>query len=144
MSTSTDGQICFGVLVDELPDDNLDSWWLDVLGYEPPFKLYESGSYINGVKPSEDKIKEYYAHKFDFQEIHPLPVTLINYCSRDHPMYILAVPSSVRSARRGYPEPFDPAGLKVEQNEVEKLLRFCDDYNLKCSWPRWWLSSYWG
>jgi len=146
MSISTNGQICFGVIVDELPweDEDIESWWLDVQGYEPSFKLYESGEYVDGVKPPDDKIEEYFAHKFDFQERHPLPVVLINYCSGDCPMYILAVPSSVRSAHRGYPEPFDPVELKVEQNEVDKLLQFCDDHGIERGWPRWWLSSYWG
>jgi len=154
MTVSTDGQICFGIVLDEgieLPWEDEDGegyielWWLDVQGYKPPFEMYnDRGSYIGGVKPSEKKHREYYDHQHAFEKTHPLPVKSVNYCSGDYPMYILAVPGSCKRANRGCPESFNPTELTVTQEEVEKLLQFCDDYGIEHDEPKWWLSSYRG
>lgn len=154
MTVSTDGQICFGVLLEKdhkLPWDNgdydgwIESWWMDVQGYKRPFEIFnESGNYIGGMKPPEDKRREYYDHQHTFEKAHPLPIKLVNYCSGDYPMYILAVPGNSKRASRGYPESFDPAELTVTQEEVDALLQFCDDYGIEHDEPKWWLSSYRG
>lgn len=155
MSVSTDGQICFGIALgegielpweDEDGDGYIESWWRDVQGYKPPFEMYnDRGSYIGGVTPSEEKHREYYDHQYAFEKTHPLPVELVNYCSGDYPIYILAVPDSVKCAGRGYPKLFDPAELTVTKAEVDALLEFCADYGIEYDGePQWWLSSYWG
>lgn len=88
MSVSTDGQLCYGILCgediefpwdDQQYDGDIDLWWATICGF-----LYD---------------QEY----LDFLTNHPLPVELVNYCSAGYPMYILAVPLSGTSARRGYP-----------------------------------------
>jgi hypothetical protein len=154
MTVSTDGQICFGVLLGEgyeLPWDNedydgwIESWWLDVQGYKPPFEIYDESGYIGGVKPPEEKIREYHDHRYAYKVAHPQPVKLVNCCSGKYPMYILAVPSSCKGANRGYPEAFNPADLTVTQEEVDTLMQFCADYGIEYEGkPQWWLSSYWG
>jgi len=155
MGQSTDGQICFGVLLDEatdLPWDNdidagdLEMWWMRMQGYRPLFTLWdETGNYVNGVRPPEEKLKEYYDHKHAFEETHPVPFALVNYCSQNYPLYILAIASSERVANRGYPKSFNPADLNVSQDEINNLLKFCADHGIEYNnEPGWWLSSYWG
>lgn len=153
MGVSTDGQICYGVLFDEdyeFPwivdgDNDVDTWWRNKHGFTHSFELYDSeGNYLNGVNPSKEQISAYYAEERSFDAANPLPVEVVNYCSCDFPMYILAVPSSTKSARRGYPEEFDPAKLTVTEQEKADLLKFCEENGLAfVKGPAWFLSSLW-
>jgi len=152
MGTSTNGEICYGIICDEgaeFPWDErgeIEEWWLlDVLKYKSPFELYDhKGQYINGVVPSKDKLSEYYDHRHSFLKANPLPVELVNYCSLDYPIYILAVPGSIKRASRGYPIVFDPAKLTVSFDQVQALLDFCEDHGIEVGEAGWVLSSYWG
>ena len=155
MTTSTDGQICFGILFEdgfEFPWDtdswegNVENWWLDVNGYESPFVLFDAqGDWLDGIQPEEDKIGEYYTHRRVFQKEHPFPVKLVNVCSGEHPIYILAVPGTCKSASRGYPQEFDPSLLTITLLQLDTLYRFCIEYEILASdIAKWWLSSYWG
>lgn len=54
MSTSTDGQICFGVVFEEdyeFPwddENNFEKWWQTVNGFKPSFEIYDDkGEYLN-------------------------------------------------------------------------------------------------
>lgn len=161
MGVSTNGQICFGILFEdgyEFPWDgepfegDFDEWWLVQNGYkEIPGVWDEKGNQIG----TEEEVKSYFAHKRKFDKEHPPPVTLVDYCSCDYPMYILAVPSSERVNHRGYPRAFNPSDLQVSPKEVDALLKFCKDFGIKPEIdeddkdgddgkPKWWLSSYWG
>ena len=157
MTTSTNGQICFGFKIEEgteFPwdddkwDFDIDNWWVfETLGeWTPPFKLYdEDGEYIGGVKPSEEVIDKYYKDRREFEKnAPPLPVKLVNCCSAEYPEYILAVPSTCQSASRGYPESFDPDELQVDGVEYLALVDFCKKYGIETDEAEWWLSSYWG
>lgn len=163
MGVSTDGQMCFGILFDEdyqFPwdsdgwDGDYEDWWIkEVCQYEPPFKLYnEDGEYINGIKPAESKITEYFKHKRDFRKQYPIPVQLVNGCSANHPLYIIAVPSSIHTCSRGYPRAINTTDFQVNDKDIVTLIDFCEKY---CSPrndydkfpemnPQWYLSSYWG
>lgn len=158
MGVSTDGQICYGILFEdgyEFPwdeDGDIEDWWNDIHGmkdWKPTVEIYNSeGNYLNGIKPSKEAIDAYYDERRAFKEslsIPPLPVEMVNVCSGDYPTYILAVPSSSKSASRGYPQEFDPQLLKVSEDELQALLGFCDKYELEYDGePKWYLSSYWG
>ena len=151
MGRSVDGQICYGVVVDdeELPwsdkkyDWDIEAWWLEVQGYEPPFELYgEDGEYLDGVQPSRDRIEEYFRAQREFIEGRPLPVCEVVYGSEEFPMFILAVPRTCMIAGRGFPEAFDPADLVVFPEERQALVDFCSTYGIEYDGePRWWLSS---
>jgi len=157
MTQSTNGQICFGLVFEEDAEfpwdehnrwDDIDDWWLSyVLKWLPSNELYDKdGEYIGGVKPPQESIDRYYKEKHDFVKKAPkLPIMLVNYQSGDYPAYILAVPSTFKSASRGYPEEFHPMGLKVTPHEIGTLLEFCQKYDIEVSGePQWYLSSYWG
>jgi hypothetical protein len=155
MGVSTNGQICFGVVCEEdteFPWDDgewggdIEEWWRTaVCGYIPEEEIYdESGGYIGGKEPSREKIASYHDAQRAFDALHPVPVELVNYCSDDCPMYILAVPSSSLSCSRGYPESFRPEDLKVSQEEIDSLLEFCRTHGIEHGEPGWWLTSYWG
>lgn len=162
MGTSTNGQINFGIPFDEgyeFPwgyeeyEGDWEAWWLyEVCKYEPEFEIFDAdGGYIGGVKPSRDVISEYFRHERDFLKNHPLPVNIINYCSGDCPMYMVAIKSKSFSNSRGYPEVFDPATLTVTEEEKESLVDFCKKYCMGGEYdeppeftPKWYLSSYLG
>ena len=151
MSMSTDGQICYGIIFDEgseFPwnkndwDGDIENWWLEeICGYEKPFEAYNGrGELI----VSKEKLEAYFYIERRFKEKHSLPVKLVNYCSAEYPMYILAVPSSVYENSRGYPLEFKPGGLITTDTEVLLLLDFCEEHCKAKESPQWYLTSYWG
>ena len=155
MGISTDGQICYGVLFEddyEFPWDaeeyggDIEAWWRAVNGYQPPFELYDSdGNYLDGIEPPQMRIDAYFGARHEWDEQHAVPVARVNACSGDHPLYIVAVPSTVRKAYRGWPETFNPTDLQVDSTAVDELCEFCDKYGLAYQGePAWYLSSYYG
>lgn len=157
MTQSTDGQICYGILFDggtKFPwdtdkyDGKPEEWWLSgVLGFRPSFAMFTpQGRWIGGVRWPQEKIDEYYGERRKFEKANPLfPVTLVNYCSGDFSMYILAVPSTCIIANRGYPTTFTPSDLQVTGQQKEALINFCNEHKIKYDGePAWYLSSYWG
>ena len=156
MGVSTNGQICYGILFEEdteFPweghDGDIEDWWLTkVLGFKHSFEIYtEEGEYIGGKEPDKSVIDKYYFEKKKFEDSHPkVPVTLVNVCSCENPQYILAIPSTVKTARRGYPERFQPslltAHLTIEQ--IDALTEFCETHKIEYEGePGWYLSSEW-
>ena len=157
MGASTDGQICYGIVSEEgieFPWDteqfegDIDEWWIrDVLGFRHSFEIYDrDGEYIGGEQPPQEKISRYHEEKRVFKENNPkLPVELVNYCSGEYPMYILAIPETCNSARRGYPTEFDPASMVVTDEQKQSLINICNAYGIEFeNEPAWYLSSYWG
>lgn len=149
-----DGQLCYGILFEEnyeFPwdsrewDGDIDNWWLyKVHRYTNPFELFdEEGNWINGVEPAEEIIDQYYGERRKFRENRPpLPVELVNCRSCDYPIYILAIPDSVRIAHRGYPRKVIPVDFSSLIGGHDLLIRFCHVHNIKVKdEPRWWLSS---
>jgi len=163
MGVSTDGQICYGIPFEEgyeFPWDNekwggdIADWWIyEICGYTDPFKLWnDDGEYEGGEKPPESEVEKWYSAKRTFLKNHPIPVEMVNYCSYDYEMYIIAVPSSFLSNSRGYPKQFLPLALTVKENEREGLINFCEKH---CKpendsggspeiEPSWYLTSLWG
>ncbi len=158
MSVSTDGQICFGITLKEetvFPwddsegedgffDGDIEKWWRATTGYKPPFEAYGAdGKHLPGIGKAE--LDAYFQVQHDWDKQHPCPVEPVNCCSGDYPKWILAVPGSVQTARRGYPESFDPQTLTVTPEKRAALAEFCKQYKIEGgSEPAWFLSSYWG
>ena len=156
MSHSTNGEISFGILFPEgfeFPWESYgeEEWWLKTLGYKPPFELFnEEGNYINSLdKDNKEKISQYFAHKRDFETKNPLPFELVNYCSANCPMFILACPGSVKTAYRGYPKEISLSSESSYYSEKEALLNFIQTYlkdidgfeDIDLTF-KWYLSSY--
>jgi hypothetical protein len=153
MGVSTDGEISYGIAFPEgfyfpwVEHDDIDDWWLDVSGYKPPFELYDAtGNFIGGVRPTSEKISAYYEPRAVFQREHPLPVELVNVCSGNSPIYILALEGTLITANRGYPKAFNPDSLVVTDEQRNTLIEFCKTHNIDTGGvePGWYLSSYWG
>ena len=161
MSVSTDGQICYGVafpeewefpwMGDEYSND-IHDWWRTVCGFKPPFEIFNDKEEWIEPRPSDEKVEEYWDVIRKFDKEHPVPeVEVVNYCSCNSPMYIIAVKSSYRYNSRGYPEAFSPSDLTVTDKDRDSLLDFIGKYcmdggekdELKIE-PKWYLSSYWG
>lgn len=155
MGVSTDGQLCFGIKFEdgyEFPWDDgryegdIDEWWRDVQGFEHalPYPYDEKGERLPTW--TDELAHDYFQEQFDFDEKHPCPVKLINYCSNGSPMYILAHTDLCYSNSRGYPEEINPAQLVFTAGQCDVLIAFCKKYNIDTDneMPKWWLSSYWG
>lgn len=153
MGVSTNGQICYGVLLEdgaELPweqeegGQDIDDWWRNQTGYVPSKPVYDGdGDRLQGI--TQDDIEAYYAERRKWDEAHPCPVEMVNVCSGDCPIYIVAIPSTVKSARRGYPEKIDvQADFALDPKLEIELCEFCVKYGIEYEdSPAWYLSSLW-
>jgi len=154
MGVSTNGQICFGIYFEEdaeLPwdesGDSLDEWWIEESGWvwEGDNPYTSQGEYTPGFCDGDPRIDTYYNSRTEWKKSHPCPIVDVNYQSGDYPAYILAVPSTIKTANRGYPKVFSPGDLIVSLDEEKALLDFCNKYGLEYDTPpSWYLSSYWG
>lgn len=151
MGVSTDGRICFGLLFDEgyeFPWDEsemgIEEWWRDQYDWKPSLTIYDDdGNRLPNV--TEEQVRTYYQEFRDWDAAHPLPVKMINYCSGDYAMYILAIPSTVKSASRGEPVVLSPdLDFVIKPEERQAFLDFIQTHEIEAeALPAWYLSSYW-
>jgi len=145
MSVSADAQICYGIWIGE--DDfpwtakkyhyGIDDWWLEETGWEPPCKIFDSsGNWLNGEKPKQSIVDEYFASKNKWRNNHPLPVEEVNAGSCDAPSWILAVPGTLVSVELGCPEKIYPDQFTVDSKKLEAFNAFCEKYGFdeELSW----------
>ena len=157
MSQSTDGQICYGVLFEEEQEfpwdethysgDGIEEWWREESGFVPTIQIYdERGEWKDGIKPPQEQKDLYYRERKEWDVAHPCPVELVNCCSGEFPIWILAVPGTFMKACRGEPRMFDPmtAFPGVSFEEKTRLFDFCKKYGLSADGGvGWFLSSLW-
>jgi len=153
MGVSTDGQLSFGVTFEEgfeFPWDfdhngDIESWWLDVRGFLPsvPRPWTKDGDYAPGFIKSDPRITEWLSQKSTWLKANPIPVEVVNYCSGDYPLYLLATRHTENY--RGYPKKIDPHAMLDTRRDAERLKKFMDEWGIENDQePAWWLSSYWG
>lgn len=126
MGVSTDGILVFGIdLGDEIPEfmDGYDDWWhfTDV---------------VAGLEDAEYKLRN------EFRENYA--VDLVQHCSYNYPMYILAINGTEHRNSRGYLTEIDPTEMVVSQEKIDKLKTFCEEYGIEWQEPKWYLCSMWG
>ncbi len=162
MSISTDGQICYGIVFEEnyiFPWNakdkygRIENWWIyKICGHIDPVNIYDSNGHYKSDIPLRD-LELNAEVRNNFKEEHPIPVTLVNYCSDECPMYILAIPGTFKFNARGFPEEFNPKELVVSYLEIDALIDFCKEYcqpqkdsgdKFPKMEPKWYLTSYWG
>jgi hypothetical protein len=156
MGVSTDGQLCFGILFEEgynFPWDDdeyegdLEKYWRSLKGFVNPveYPYDENHDYKPGISGFNDpKVQAYYNAIFEWGKNNPAPIEIVNYCSGDVPMYIIATKNI--SANRGYPAVIDPDFLNIDYEKEKKIiLDFLSDCGVETEEePKWYLSSYWG
>lgn len=154
MGVSTDGQLSYGIVFEEgfeFPwdypdfDGDMDEWWMFVNGFENPIEspyTSDGQGYREGFNENSPEIPEYFKNRRNWMESNPLPVELVNYCSLEYPIYLLA--TKHYCASRGYPEEIDPRILLDTTEPKERLKKFVNQYGIQtdCE-PRWWLTSFW-
>lgn len=156
MGVSTNAELNFGVLLGEEDEDafpwigenfdEFESWWRKTQGFKSSVQPFNSsGDYMPGVHGKSPIVRQFFDEQHAWDAANPPPVALVNYCSSECSMVMLAVPGIGHSARRGYPTLIDPASLTVTQEQVQALLKFCEDYGITFAGePGWFLTSYWG
>jgi len=146
MGKSTDANVCFGVKLEEgqEPWGNKDvqNWWLEVSGFEPSKEVFDSeGMLASGMTRLD--VDRYMKERAEFLKKHPLPFREVNYCSSEFPMFILACPSSVITAHRGFPHNLSLWKQTVKDEEITALeYFFADHMDLDSYDPKWWICSY--
>jgi hypothetical protein len=104
MSTSTDGILFYGFLIDEDSElsEKLSSLGDDIDEDDENAPLAEEPSDVvaklygwDGKSPQYD---------FEWEREHPSPITIGMHCSDSCPMYYIAIKASEVVASRGYPE----------------------------------------
>lgn len=151
MGVSTDGKICFGVDFDEdfefpwnSEDDEIeiDDWWRDLHNYVNPYQIWtDDGNLKEDITP-EDK-RKYYDYRHQWIEDNPVPFELVNTCSCDYPIYMLAMPKTNVNCSRGYPTEIDLNMFNLVTQDVDKFKTALKKYGLYISEPKWYLSSLW-
>lgn len=153
MGVSTDGQICYGVLFEEgfhFPwgeSYDIEDWWMRTSGYKPSVEIYnEKGEYINGVRPERSVLDNYFEERGKFRDEHPVPVEMVNACSYDYPVWIVALKETFFKANRGYPVIIKEENIIITEEQRTALLDFFKkfDIDIEGKEPNWYLSSYWG
>ncbi len=159
MGVSTDGQLSFGILFEEnyfFPWDkhrlgeyssgqgDIEEYWKKVNGFvnpaEDPFD--EKGNYKTGFSSDHPGTKEWYSNEHDWRLNNPIPIEIVNYCSDDCPMIILATKHI--SCGRGYPTVIDLDFLNINiEEERKKLFDFLSICGIETTEKaKWYLSSY--
>ncbi len=148
MGTSTDASIGFGIAMEDgfefpwdiINDEEEEDYEDDEYGdYEKWWR--RQNNFSNPYSWQDDK---YWEYQRNWDLSNPLPFDLENCCSGDYPVYVLLVPGTCQTARRGYPESFDPKILKVEEAALNRFLEFIKKYEIPFEEPKWLLFSYWG
>lgn len=152
MGVTTNGQICFGILLEEgaeLPwdDAEVQEWWRKVRGFKNPHEdpFDGAGDYKPGFSYKDPRITTYYDAQAAWDKTNPAPVELVNCCSGDYPIWIIAHPGTVTTANRGFPTALSENALVLPPASAEVLAAFCTQYGIEFEGEaRWYLSSYWG
>lgn len=125
MSTSTDGQICFGYELTEdaefpwSDDGDIETWWAKVSG------MPENGN------------------QYTWCRHNPPPVELVTHCSGEYPLFILAAAGTLVTAYRGTPKKIE--ALNIPHSARWALEEFVKEHGIEVEGePCWLLSSYWG
>jgi len=126
MSQSSDAILFYGMLLDLeeeelaipwLAEDgdywDIEEWWLKLHApdWESGIEIYNAeGNHLRGV--TEAMKERYYAARQVAEAALPaLPVEVVIHCSESFPEYALAIPGTVTTANRGYPESIDPCRM---------------------------------
>jgi len=157
MSVSTNAYLCYGVVFPEeyeFPWDaapyegDIDEWWLwQVLKFKPTVEIFNAeGNFLEGMNENHPLFEQYFKEQDTLIADNPLPVGLVNCCSGSYPRYVLAIPSTTKTALRGYPTSITLDDFSVSEEDYRALLQFIVLHKLtfKGMNPGWVLASYWG
>lgn len=131
----------------ELPwGSDIEKWWRGINGYKAPFELYDAeGNWLNGKKPDQKVIAEYYDHQFEWEKQHPLPVELCFTGSCDYSRTFLAVPNKGDFTSWGEFLDLSETLAAPEPTKIAALEKFVADHNIKVDGPLgWYMFAFYG
>lgn len=135
MGQSTDALIAFGVDHGEDANfpwgDDIEVWWAKRNGIEEPTSPYEE---------NKEAYRVYWREKHESMKT--CPVELVRHCSQECPMWILAVPGTLRRANRGYPQNIGSSHM-VDEDKRVAFVRFCNEHKISLEGIGWLLFSDW-
>ena len=144
--------------IEDEEDNDIEAWWAEVNGVSSKelWKQYyaweaenKTGDYIkdNDLVDRYEKLHpewrvaldKYYEDKKATDET--CPVEIVQHCSYEYPMYILAAKGQHWNAWRGHPVEIE--SLNVDEAARVRLKEFCRVYDIEFE-PKWILASMWG
>ena len=142
MGMNAYASICFGIALEdgvELPwndekyRDGIEEWWRDVNNFVSPVPcpFDPRGNYLPGFGSDHPQVNDYFDAVHVWDKANPLPVEIVDFCSCEYPMYIIAVLGSQSYTDWGDPSPIDPTKLTVTPKEIAVLLDFLDEYGIE-------------
>lgn len=136
MSVSTDGILVFGIdLGEERPDFLYDEENEEELEFDD--YLYSLSGLPQWGEPDFN-----WDFMRDYLKDQRVDMTL--HCSYNYPMFILSVRGTEHRNSRGTPTEIEVSDLKVSQEDIEALKKFCEDHDIEWQEPKWYLVSMWG
>lgn len=87
-----------------------------------------------------EELDAYYEKKHEIEGA--APIEIVQHCSYDYPMYIVAVPGTVTTAYRGSPEKIPD--FDVDSAKVAAAGDFCAAHGIPFDNPGWLLASMYG
>lgn len=119
--------------------DDIEQWWRDINGYKSPFEIFDAeGNWLNGKRPDQKVIDEYYNHKFEWDKQNPLPVELCFTGSHDYSRTFLAVPNEGDSIDYGEFLPLSKSLVTPESAKITALEKFILDHGIEVDGQRGW------
>lgn len=156
MGISVRGIVCYGVPLEcnKYPweadgyDGDIDDWWLSECGYEPQPQIFNAdGSWMNGTKPPQEMIDQWFDHLYEFKAQNPILVDLVYYGSGDYHEQILSVVGLGSSADWSTPTDLtfviEQMTRDVTKSEHYQLfIDFCKKYKISTRDLGWYLCAY--
>jgi hypothetical protein len=130
MGVSTDGILCYGVLI-----DSDDPPWTEA---DKKAALDDCCDVATYWVAKQLRLLYWWCGTFVDQGIE-----VVAHCSDEYPEFILAMHGTVTCASRGYPEAVDPAAMMTEEGRA-RFVETLRKLGIVDPQPQWWLCSYWG
>lgn len=133
MGVSTDAILVFGF---DCGETQPIKDWIDDLIAEEAHLIRPAGSWDNpDVRAYHDARRE---------AIEACPVDIVDHCSGEYPMYVVALRGSEIRSSRGHSTVIDPAALNVAPERIVAMKAWCEAHGIQWREPSWLLVSYWG
>jgi len=147
----TEGRLIYGVYFNdsfEFPwsyepyNEDIEAWWRDVQGYVNPHvnPFDERGNAKPGISEDSPLIESYVQYEYDWTEVNPIPVELMNYWDHDIPAYVMTTKHISPTDTQDYPIKITIADLEDIEEARQTLLQFLRQFNIEPETEiAWWL-----
>ena len=141
MGMDASATICYGIHLtedNEYPWDDakfngdIDSWWEKVKGFKPSIEIFdETGGWLGGKKPKDSIVSRYYLEHRNWYDQNKIPYDLVVYAGYEGSIKVLALREPRFRCDWDEPKVIDFEMFNYKNDDKEKLIAFCKEYNIK-------------